>query len=165
MSLRERLEAKEKVRRQLAVPILVSDPTQDQVDLNTLAIALQAAQNRDDEGAVKQLLPQVQAQAEKVQAHWESVLLQSLPKDVWRAVNAAWQTTEVTEDGPQVVTDWDEALPPLLAESCVDEDLQDEAWWKVELAKPGWSEGDVNALKLALLRLNVEAVDPQVPKG
>jgi hypothetical protein len=162
MSLRERLEAK--ARRRLSVPVLVSDPSQDQAELNTLFVALSAAKGRDDEDAAALLLAQVEDQTEKVQSHWALVWLQSLPKDVWREVNAAWQTVETTEDGPEVVTNWDEALAPLIAESCEDPDLQDEKWWSDQLAKPGWSEGDTNAFKLALLRLNVDAADPQTPK-
>jgi len=160
MNLKERLQGKQ--RRRLSVPILVSDPSEDQAALTTLLVAVNAAAERPDEVALLQ--PQVEEQAEKVRSHWVQVELQSLPKDVWREVNAAWQTVETTEDGPQVVTNWDEALAPLLAASCVDEDVQDEAWWAEQLTQPGWSEGDVNALKLALLRLNVEAIDPQVPK-
>jgi hypothetical protein len=64
-----------------------------------------------------------------------------------------------------VVTNWAEALAPLLAESCVDPDLRDAQWWAQQLARPEWSEGDTNALQMALLRLNVDAADPQVPKG
>lgn len=162
MSLRDRLEAK--TRRRLSVPVLVSDPSEDQAGLNTLFVALRAAQGRDDEAAAAVLLPQVEAQAEKVQAHWASVELQALPRDEWRAANALWQTVENTEDGPQVVTNWDEALATLIAQSCVDPDLQDTEWWTQQLAKPGWSEGDSHAFRLALLRLNVDTVDPQVPK-
>lgn len=160
MNLKERLEGKQ--RRRLSVPILVSDPSEDQAALSTLLAAFNAATGRDDE--IRLLQPQVEEQAEKVRSHWVQVELQSLPKDVWREVNTAWQTVETTEDGPEVVTNWDEALAPILAASCVDEDLQDESWWSGQLAQPGWSEGDVNALKLAVLRLNVDAVDPQVPK-
>lgn len=162
MNLRERLEAK--TRRRLQVPVLVSDPSQDQADLSTLLTALRAAQGRDDADAAAVLTVQVTEQAEKVQEHWAMVELQALPRDEWRAVNRVWQTVETTEDGPQVVTNWAEALAPLVAESCVDPDLRDEDWWAEQLAKPGWSEGDTNALQLALLRLNIESVDPQVPK-
>jgi hypothetical protein len=162
MSLRDRLEAK--ARRRLSVPVLVSDPSEDQGELNTLFVALRAAQGREDEDAAKLLAAQVDAQAAKVQSHWASVELQALPRDEWRAANALWQTVETTEDGPQVVTNWDEALATLIAQSCVDPELQDTEWWTQQLAKPGWSEGDSHAFQLALLRLNVDSADPQVPK-
>jgi hypothetical protein len=163
VSLRDRLEAKQ--RRRIDVPILVSDPTQDQANATALVTALQAALGRNDTGEAERLREQIQAQAEKIKEHWVVVELQAMPRDEWRAATGAWQTVETTEDGPQVVTDWAQALAPLLAESCVDPDLRDEAWWAERLARPEWSEGDTNALQLALLQLNVDAVDPQVPKG
>jgi hypothetical protein len=162
MSLRERLEAK--TRRRLSVPVLVSDPSEDQGELQTLLVALQAAQGRDDEEAAARLRAQAEAQADKVRAHWAEVELQAMPKAEWRAANALWQTVETTEDGPQVVTNWDEALAPLIAQSCVDPELQDPEWWAEQLAKPEWSEGDSHTFQLAILRLNVESADPQVPK-
>lgn len=161
MSLRDRLEAKQ--RRRLSVPILVSDPSEDQAALNTLAIAYQAAVGREDESA-KVLKVQVEEQAAVTAGHWAQVELQALPRTEWNAVYGAWQSVQVTDDGPEMVTDWAEALAPLLAESCVDPELRDEKWWAGQLARPEWSEGDTLALRLALLRLNVEAVDPQVPK-
>lgn len=163
MSLKERLAGKQ--RRQLAVPVLVSDPSDDQAELEAFVVAWKAALGRDDADAAAKLKAQAETQAEKVRAHWAEILLQALPTDVWREVNAAWQTIEEKDEGPEVVTNWDEALAPLLAESCVDAELQDADWWVEQLKRPEWSEGDVNALKLALLRLNVEAADPQVPLG
>lgn len=163
MSLKERLEAKQ--RRRINVPVLISDPAQDQADGMALATALQAALGRDDAPAADRLREQIKEQAEKIAANWAVVELQSMPRDQWRAATATWQTVETTEDGPQVVTDWAQALAPLLAESCVDPELRDETWWAGQLARPEWSEGDSNALQLALLQLNVDAVDPQVPKG
>jgi hypothetical protein len=163
MSLKERLEGKQ--RRWLMVPILVSDPSEDQAALSALLVALNAAAGRDDAGAVAQLQPQAEAHADKVRSHWVEVKLLSLPADEWRVATSVWQTVEVSDDGPEVVTNWAEALAPLLAESCADPELQDAEWWAGQLQQPGWSEGDRNALKLALLRLNVEAADPQIPKG
>lgn len=162
MSLRSRLE--EKTRRRLTVPILVSDPAEDQGQAQTLYAALQVATGEADTETAKRLEAELKEVAERVRSHWAEVELQALPRDEWRAANSAWQTVETTEDGPQVVTNWAEALAPLLAESCVDPDLRDAQWWAQQLARPEWSEGDTNALQMALLRLNVDAADPQVPK-
>jgi hypothetical protein len=163
MSLRSRLE--EKTRRRLIVPILVSDPSEDQAQMQTLHAAFQAATGAQNAEAAKGYGAELEKVAARVRSHWADVELQAMPRDEWRAATSAWQTVETTEDGPQVVTDWALALAPLLAESCVDEDLRDANWWAGQLARPEWSEGDTNALQLALLRLNVDAADPQVPKG
>lgn len=161
-SLRERLEAKQ--RRRVTVPILVGDPARDQAELQVLLAAHTAAIGRGDAAEADTLRDRVEQQAAKVREHWVDVQLQAMPRDEWRAATAVWQSVDETEDGPQVVTDWASALAPLLAASCVDEELRDEAWWAERLAGPEWSEGDSNALQLALLQLNVDAVDPQVPK-
>lgn len=162
MSIRARVEAK--IRRRLSVPVLVSDPSQDQANLEAVVIALRAAQGRDDDEAAAQLLPEVEVQAAKVQSHWASVELQNLHPDEWQAASILWQTLETTEHGPEMVTNWHEALPSLIAQSCVDPDLQDEGWWAEQLAKPEWSTGDFDGFRIAILRLNTYSVDPQVPK-
>lgn len=162
-SLRARLE--EKTRRRLTVPVRVSDPSEDQSHAQTLYTALQAATGAEDADAAKKLEAELEEVAARIRSHWVDVEMQAMPRDEWRAATSAWQTVETTEDGTQVVTNWAEALAPLLAESCVDPELQDAQWWAQQLARPEWSEGDTNALQLALLRLNVDAVDPQVPKG
>lgn len=163
MSLRSRLE--EKARRRLTVPILVSDPSEDQAQAQALYAAFQAATGAQNAEAAKKHEAEFEEAAARIRSHWADVELQAMPRDEWRAANSAWQTVETTEDGPQVVTDWAQALAPLLAESCVDPDLRDVQWWAEQLARPEWSEGDTNALQMALLRLNVDAADPQVPKG
>lgn len=162
MSLRSRLE--EKTRRRLTVPVLVSDPSEDQAQAQVLYAAFQAATGAQDSVTVKKYEAQLEEAAARVRSHWVDVELQAMPRDEWRSATSLWQTVETTEDGPQVVTDWAEALAPLLAESCVDPDLRDADWWAQQLARPEWSEGDTNALQIALLRLNVDAADPQVPK-
>lgn len=163
MSLRQRLE--EKQRRRLVVPIRVSDPSADQAAAETLQAAFSVAAAAGDEATAENLRAQLAEVADRIRAHWADVELEAMPRDQWREVTSAWQTVENTGDGPQVVTDWAEALAPLLAESCTDPELKDAEWWAVQLNRPEWSEGDTNALQMALLRLNVDAVDPQVPKG
>lgn len=156
MSLRERLAAK--TRRRLVVPILVSDPSTDQHTLSGAMVALQVAQNREETqpGEVENLTKAVQEAADAVKAHYVEVHLQALSAPDWEAAQAKWAGDTI---------DWSAALPPLLAESCVDEELQDEQWWQERLADEAWSEGDIDALRRALLLLNVSAVDPSVPKG
>lgn len=160
--LRARLE--EKTRRRLRVPILVSDPSEDQAHAQMLSAALQVATAAQDLEAAQKHEAELQEAAARIRSHWVDVELQAMPRDEWRAATSAWQTVETTEDGPQVVTNWAEALAPLVAESCVDSDLRDASWWSQQLARPEWSEGDTNALQMALLRLNIDAADPQVPK-
>jgi hypothetical protein len=154
--LRERLAAK--ARRQLVVPILVSDASTDQHTFNGAMVALQLAQAREDPqpGEVENLTKAVQDAAEAVKAHYVDVHMQALTAADWEAAMAKWTGDTV---------DWAAALPPLLAESCVDEELQDEQWWRERLGDESWTEGDIDALRRALLLLNVSAADPSVPKG
>lgn len=156
MNLRERLEAKQ--RRRLVVPILVSDPSTDQHVLNGAMVALQVAQGREqvEQDEVEVLRKAQEEAAAAVQAHYAEVELQAMSGNDWEAAMAAWSGDEI---------DWPRALAPLLAQSCVDEELRDEAWWAERLADPAWSEGDRDTLKMALLRLNVTAASPIVPKG
>lgn len=156
MSLRERLEAKQ--RRRLTVPILVSDPSADQHVLNGAMVALQVAQAREEPQADEiEILGKAQEEAAAaVQSHFADVELQAMSGNDWEAAMAAWSGEEI---------DWPKALAPLLAQSCVDAELQDEQWWAERLADPAWSEGDRDTLKMALLRLNVTAANPIVPKG
>lgn len=163
MGLRATLEAKR--RRTLAVPILVSDPAQDRETLvgisAALALARERAQRDEADEAAAGVAAQIEAQYDdavaKLRSNWADVALQSLPRGDWEAAQAAYQGSDTL--------DWDAALPALLAVSCVDRELQDEAWWREQLAKPEWSEGDINALRIAVLQLNVEAAEPHTPKG
>jgi hypothetical protein len=150
------LEAKQ--RRRLTVPVLVSDPSADQHVLSGATVALQMALSRDEpEAAEIETLRKAQEEAAAaVQAHFVEVELQAMPSSDWEAAMAAWSGDEV---------DWSAALAPLLAQSCVEEELQDEQWWSECLAGEAWSEGDLDTLKVSLLRLNVTAANPIVPKG
>jgi len=173
VSLRDRLAAKE--RRRLVVPIQVSDPSED----NNTWMGVMAAREKaeyslskdsaedDDEvrrernaKVLEQLENQANAAQERVRSHYVDVELQALSRTDWEAATAKW--TRDDEDGAM---DWPAALAPLLAESCVDNDLQDEKWWRDTLAKEEWTEGDTDALRAALLQLNVYAVEARYPKG
>lgn len=158
MSARERLAAKQ--RRRLVVPIQITDPTEDYNILRGTMAALQAAEARGEDtqpGEVEGLATTAADALASVKAHYCDVALQAMEATLWEQAMARWS------GGDSI--DWPAALSPLLAASCVDPDLQDEAWWHEVLGQPAWSEGDRDQLKSALLRLNVTAADPIVPKG
>jgi len=156
MSLREQLEAKQ--RRRLVVPVQITDPAADERTLGGAVQALRLAESRDPRqaGEVEACTAAVTEGSAAVLAHYAQVELQSLPASDWEAAMARW----TGEDG----VDWDHALAPLLAVSCVDESVRDEAFWAGLLVTPSWTDGDRDQLKRALLVLNVSAPDPLVPK-
>lgn len=155
MSLRERIESK-RIRR-ATVPVLISDPSADAQILQGVVAALAGAQQegREDEATV--LAVELERAQAAVSAHWEDVELQALGAVEWNAAAHEYEG----EEG----LDWDRALPVLLAESCTDPDAQDAEWWAKQLARPEWSQGDIASLKVALLRLNVDAAPAYIPKG
>lgn len=159
MSLREQLEQKQ--RRRLVVPVQITNPAQDQQTWMGVTAALQLEQNKPDEersdAAVANLQQQMEDAWERTRSHYVDVEMQSMPRADWNAAMSAWQSEE---DG----IDWAEALAPLLATSVVDESLQDADWWRDQLSRDSWSEGDTNALRLTVLALNVEGMDPRLPK-
>lgn len=155
-SLRARIEKKQ--RRRLVVPIQASDPSKDHEAYLGVAAALQLAQSKDDTSAeyVAQLEKQLTDAGERYRGHFVEIEMQALSRDDWEAAMHRWQGEETI--------DWGAALAPLLAESCTDVDLQDEAWWVVQLSKPEWTEGDTDSLRMAILTLNVEALEARYPK-
>lgn len=155
MSLRDRLA--NKTRRVLEQPVLVSDPSEDHQALLQVTAALHLAQGQGDEDAAQRLRAELDAATERVQGHWVPIRLQALPSSDWEAAHAEYNGAEGI--------DWTRALPPLLAASCVDPELQDEQWWATTLAGDQWSAGDTASLQVALLRLNTEYADPLIPKG
>lgn len=158
-SIRDRIAGKQ--RRRVVVPILLSDPTEDQNLWMGAYTAHEQAKRRDpqDEAEIADLQRQLDEHQERVNAHTVEVELLSLPQGEWEAAQAEW----VTESGDSL--DWKNALPHLLAASCVDEELQDAEWWTTILAGEAWTEGDLDALKTGLLHINISAPDPRVPKG
>ncbi len=157
-SLKEKLEAKQ--RRRLVQPIPITDSSQDnQLWMGVLA-ALQLEQQKEGEERSDARLASLQKQLddawERVRSHYADVEMQSMPRDEWNAAMLEWQG----EEG----INWPAALAPLLAASCVDEDLQDESWWRAQLEQDTWSEGDTNSLRMAVLTLNVDGMDARVPK-
>lgn len=156
-SLRDRLEAKQRRRR--IVPIQVSDPSQDQAAWVGVAAALEAERRKDepDPKMLANLQNQLDAAEARTHDHYVDVELQALPAADWETAQAEW----VDDDGDMV---WAVALAPLLEASCVDEDLRDAGWWREQMARDSWSEGDTHALRGALLELNVYAVESRAPK-
>lgn len=158
MSLRDRLEAKQ--RKRLVVPVQVSDPSTEHEAYIGAASALQLARSNEESTPeyIAQLEKQVVDAGERYRSHFVEVELQSLNRGDWNAAMVKWQS----EEG---YIDWDQALAPLLAESCTDEDLRDEEWWAARLVSPEWAEGDADAMKAAILTLNVSAMEARYPKG
>lgn len=156
MNLREQLESKQ--RRRLVVPVQITDPAAEERAMQAAVHALRLAEARDPRqaGEVEACTAAVNEASAAVLDHYAQVELQSLPAPEWEAAMAQW----TSEDG----VDWDNALAPVLALSCVDESVQDEAFWSELLATPSWTEGDRDQLKRALMILNVRAPDPLVPK-
>lgn len=158
MSFWDKLDAKQ--RERIVVPIKVSDAAADEEILMGAQVALQQAVGRDDDQAViEHLQRQVEQAALAVRAHWADVELWALPSDEWEA---AMMAHRAGEDG---AVDWAQALAPLLAESCVDPEGRDVERWQTTLARPEWREGDRDALKRALLSVNVMVADPYFPKA
>lgn len=154
--LRAKLEAKE--RRRLAVPIQASDPSRDyEAYLGTSAALVSAQANKESSpDYVAQLAKQLAEGEQRYRDHFVEIELQAMSRDDWEAAMSRWQGDEVI--------DWAAALAPLLAESCTDTELQDAEWWRAQLGKPEWTEGDTDALKSALLTLNVMAFEARYPK-
>lgn len=124
-----------------------------------VAAALEVERRKDepDPKMLTELGKQLAAAETRTRDHYVDVELQALPAAEWEAAQAEW----VGEDGD---TDWAAALAPLLEASCVAEELRDAAWWREQMARDSWSEGDTHALRAALLELNVYAVESRAPK-
>lgn len=156
MSLRDRLEAKQ--RRRTVVPVHLSDAAEAHEALMGVRVALALAESKpadeQDADVVQKLRAQVADSEAELAEHVVSVELQALERADWRAV-----LDRVEASG------WDEILPDVIAESCVDPDLQDVAWWRAQFARPEWSDGDVMAFRIALGELNTAAPQAHAPKG
>lgn len=165
MSLRQKIEAK--AARTAVLPIQVGDAAAAAAEVATVRAALsihnELLRQRVEEGGEEleedrrradslreQLGAAVAAERETV----VSVTLRALPPDLWDAILEA--APEDEEEG----VDLSAVRAALLAESCVDEDLRDEAWWAEQLARPSYSKGDLLAINRVLLELNLN-----VPSG
>lgn len=156
MTLRERLEAKQ--RRRTVVPVHLTDAAEAHERLAGVRVALALAQSKPagevDPATVESLRAQVANSEAALAELTVSVELQALERADWRGV-----LDRVEASG------WDEILPDVIAESCVDPDLQDPEWWRGQFARPEWSDGDVMAFRIALGELNTAAPQAHAPKG
>lgn len=163
-SLRERIEAK--ARRTAKLPILLGDVTAATAAVTEALRQLQNHQAAKPEGPDeayeaedKRLRDAVEQAVREQQELVVYVDLQALPADEWEAV---FGPIEPDENGEISL---DEVRAALLAASCVDEDLRDEAWWEEQLARPEWSKGDKLAINNTLLDLNHSAMLGRPGKG
>lgn len=124
-----------------------------------VAAALEVERRKDelDPQMVANLQAQLDAAEARALEHYVDVELQALPAADWEAAQSEW----VDAEGDMV---WAEALAPLLEVSCVAEELRDAGWWREQMSRDSWSEGDTHALRAALLELNVYAVESRAPK-
>lgn len=171
-SLRDRIAAK--ARRTVTFPLQVGDVAAAQAEVATARAALDVYQQQvrarieaagggqqtDDEqkriivlrGALKEALAR---EGDTV----ADVEIQSLPDDEWDAILGEAPQDEAGD------IDLDDVRAALLAASCTDESLRDEAWWEEQLARPEFSKGDKLLINNMLLRLNLNTPDGRQGKG
>lgn len=162
MSLRDRLAAKAGRPRRVTVSIPVSDPGEDlrkQAEEAANAVALADAGLVRDlaEGVHDALRSRAESLAAQVAEHYVDVELRAVSPAAWEDL-----LNDHRLDDDDLA---DTALPAMLAACCVNEDLQDEAWWADQLDQPGWTFGEREALRSALLRLNGYHARPSLGKG
>lgn len=169
MSLRALIEAK--ARRTEVLPISVGDTSAAAAAVTIARAALETYQQqlaarreageeivRLSEQVEEQLQADLAAALERQAATVALVELQALDDDVWDAI---MDDIEDDGDGP----DLSSVRAALVAASCVDEDLRDEAWWREQFARPAWSKGDLIAVNNTLLRLNLGTPAAAAGKG
>lgn len=155
----------------MTMPLQVGDAAGAAAEVATLRAALgvhlQVIRQRVDEGGEEteadrlradELRDQLQAARQREADTVAGVELRALPPDVWDAILEA---APEDEDG----VDLSAVRPALLAASCTDPELQDEAWWAEQLARPDYSKGDLLAVNNALLGLNLNVPDGRQGKG
>lgn len=158
MSLRERLEAK--ARRRFTIQVAVEDTTEAQKRLHDARMERLAGMASNRPEVDTSVLDAAITDAEAaLDALYADVVIQAMqPGDFEALVDA-----HTTDEG-----DIDRAafLPPALAASAEDEDLQDEDWWAEQLARPTWTDGERALLFQAVHALNDPSVRAAaVPKG
>lgn len=159
-SLRERLAAK--AARRVTHPIATREPLAEYEAFQAATVALSL---HPQDGDAKQLANLVKARNKARDAYaaiFVEVEFEALPADVYEQLLESHIDPESDDD--ELVGDWPELLPELVAASCVDEDLRDVDWWREQLGKPAWSAGDLLDLRILLIRLNTEHA-VRAPKG
>lgn len=170
MSLRARIEAKE--RRTAAFPLQVGDVAAAAAAVQTHRAALDAhlavLRQRTEAGtpageADHERTEQLRQQLADAKARQTDTVvlieLQALEPDVWDAV---FGDAPQDDDGD---VDLDDVRGALLAASCVDPELRDEAWWETQLARPEYSKGDKLAINHTLITLNLNTPDGRQGNG
>jgi hypothetical protein len=170
-SLRERLEAK--ARRTASVPVLVGDAAAAEAEVATfragLDVHLQVLAGRrqrgedvgpDDDKQTAKLRKQLGDAQKRLAATVVNVEIQSLPPDEWDALCA--DLPDDPETGGFDITDLRAAI---MAACCVDPELQDSEWWEEQFRRPEWSKGELLAVNMALLNLNLATPSGFAGKG
>ncbi len=162
-SLKARLESKAP-RRGVSL-VQVADPSPAQAALDVASTQLARAElaaragdaaalaARDEAAAVRQ------AALADVAACFVEVEFVALPGEQMEALVDRFTTRSTGKLDVAAIT------PVLAARCAVDEELQDEAWWRDQLASPSWSQGDQDALRTDLLNLNWATPPDSLPKG
>lgn len=170
-SLRDKIAAK--ARRTASFPLQVGDVAAAQAEVATARAVLDLHQQQvkariDANGgqqtdAEQQRILVLRGALKEAQAREAdtvvNVEIQSLPDDEWDAILG-----EAPEDEAGDI-DLDDVRAALLAASCTDESLRDEAWWEQQLARPEFSKGDKLLINNTLLRLNLNTPDGRQGKG
>lgn len=169
MSLKARIEAK--ARRTATLPLQVGDVAAAAAEVATHRAVLDAhlaalRQRTDSDPATDvdhERTEQLRGQLADAKARQDDTValveLQALPPAEWDAIFGA---ADVDDDGD---VDLDDVRAALLAASCVDAELRDEAWWETQLARPEYSKGDKLAINNLLLALNLHVPDGRQGKG
>lgn len=162
MSLRDRLAAKAGRPRRVTVSIPVSDPgeglrKQAEDAANALALADAGLVQDLAEGVLDALRTRAESLAAQIAEHYIDIDLRAVSPAAWEDI----LNDHRLDDDDLAGT----ALPAMLAACCVDDDLQDAAWWAEHLGQPGWTFGEREALRSALLRLNGYHPRPSLGKG
>lgn len=170
-SLRERIEAK--ARRTISVPVLVGNAAAAEAEVATfravLDTHLQVLVGRrgtdnppgpDDDKQTAKLRKQLGDAQQRLAATVVQVELQSLPPAEWDAL-----CDSLPEDPESGGYDIADIRAEIMAACCVDEDLRDAAWWEEQFSRPEWSKGELLAVNMALLNLNLATPSGVAGKG
>ena len=163
MSLRDRLAGM--ARRTVTVPVPVSDPgealrerARKAMETATLMEALSVQDgsriNAETAAAYRET---ADAAAAELAEHFEDVEFGALPPGQWEALLEEYRTDDGDIAGA--------ALPVMLAACALDPDLQDAEWWSEQFAGPGWTFGEREHLRTAVLVLNSYIPRPGTGKG
>ncbi|MFB9378599.1 hypothetical protein ACFFKU_06850 [Kineococcus gynurae] len=158
MSARDRLAGK--ARRRTTVSVALQDATEAAAAVAEAERAVYLAQAAGEEtGEINRLGDVVEAAQAALDACHVTVEFQALAPAEWEGQ----QLDFVGKDGGIDQEKWQQNLPLLAAACAVDEDLQDEDFWREQLTGGTWSFGEVIALGRKLLSLNTSGPDARVP--